>query len=186
MSILIKYTKQAIILLIFIVITGCGIYKKVDARKVPPNVNDRAQKNIQEGRGFRLLDSDKSKGGGDFQFASSNALWRASLDIIDFMPLTSVNYSGGIIITDWYSNDQSSNESIKISIRFLTNEIRSDSLDIKVFNKKCVDSLLNCKISERDSLVQELKKEILKKATIYKEQIQSDKKKRNKSRLYSQ
>ena len=95
MSILIKYTKQAIILLVFIVITGCGIYKKVDARKVPPNVNDRAQKNIQEGRSFRLLDSDKSKGGGDFQFASSNALWRASLDIIDFMPLTSVNYSGG-------------------------------------------------------------------------------------------
>ena len=186
MNILIKYTKQAIILLIFIVITGCGIYKKVDARKVPPNVNDRAQKNIQEGRSFKLFDSDKSKGGGDFQFASSNALWRASLDIIDFMPLTSVNYSGGIIITDWYSNDQSSNESIKISIRFLTNEIRSDSLDIKVFNKKCVDSLLNCKISERDSLVQELKKEILKKATIYKEQIQSDKKKRNKSRLYSQ
>ena len=44
MSILIKYTKQAIILIIFIVITGCGIYKKVDARKVPPNVNDRAQK----------------------------------------------------------------------------------------------------------------------------------------------
>ena len=186
MSILIKYTKQAIILLIFIVITGCGIYKKVDARKVPPNVNDRAQKNIQEGRSFRLLDSDKSKGGGDFQFASSNALWRASLDIIDFMPLTSVNYSGGIIITDWYSTDQSSNESVKISIRFLTNEIRSDSLDIKVFNKKCVDSLLNCKISEQDSLVQELKKEILKKATMYKEQSQNSKKIRNKSRLYSQ
>src|SRR5210317_1772143 len=177
MNILIKYTKQAIILLIFVVITGCGIYKKVDARKVSPNVNDRAQKNIQEGRSFKLFDSDKPRGG-DFQFASSNELWRASLDIIDFMPLASVNYSGGIIITDWYSTDQSSNESVKISIRFLTNEIRSDSLDIKVFNKKCVDSLLNCKISEQDSLVQELKKEILKKATMYKEQIKSDKKKK--------
>jgi hypothetical protein len=40
---------------------------------------------------------------------------------------------GGIIISDWYSNDENSNESVKISIRFLTNEIRSDALDIKVF-----------------------------------------------------
>ena len=185
MNILIKYTKQAIILLIFAVITGCGIYKKVDARKVSPNVNDRVQKNIEEGRSFKLFDSDKPRGG-DFQFASSNELWRASLDVIDFMPLSSVNYSGGIIITDWYTDNTSQNESIKISIRFLTNEIRSDSLDIKVFNKKCKDSLLNCKITEQVSLVQELKKEILKKAALYKEQDQGKKKKRNKSRLYSQ
>jgi len=185
MNILIKYTKQAIILLIFVVITGCGIYKKVDARKVSPNVNDRVQKNIQEGRSFKLFDSDKPRGG-DFQFASSNELWRASLDVIDFMPLSSVNYSGGIIITDWYTDNTSQNESIKISIRFLTNEIRSDSLDIKVFNKKCINSLLNCKITEQVSLVQELKKEILKKAALYKEQDQGKKKKRNKSRFYSQ
>ena len=185
MNILIKYTKQAIILLIFVVITGCGIYKKVDARKVSPNVNDRVNKNIQEGRSFKLFDSDKPRGG-DFQFASSNELWRASLDVIDFMPLSSVNYSGGIIITDWYTDNTSQNESIKISIRFLTNEIRSDSLDIKVFNKKCKDSLLNCKITEQVSLVQELKKEILKKAALYKEQDQGKKKKRNKSRFYSQ
>ena len=177
MSILIKYTKQAIILLIFIVITGCGIYKKVDARKVPPNVNDRAQKNIQEGRSFRLLDSDKSKGGGDFQFASSNALWRASLDIIDFMPLTSVNYSGGIIITDWYSTDQSSNESIKISIRFLSNEIRADALDIKVFNKKCLTQT-NCVISEKSgNITIELKQKILKTAAIYEKEKKNKKKK---------
>ena len=185
MNILIKYTKQAIILLIFVVITGCGIYKKVDARKVSPSVNDRVQKNIEEGRSFKLFESDKPRGG-DFQFASSNELWRASLDVIDFMPLSSVNYSGGIIITDWYTDNTSQNESIKISIRFLTNEIRSDSLDIKVFNKKCKDSLLNCKITEQVSLVQELKKEILKKAALYKEQDQGKKKKRNKSRLYSQ
>ena len=73
------------------------------------------------------------KKGGVFDFASSNELWRASLDVIDFMPLASVNYSGGIIITDWYSENQNPNESIKISIRFLTNEIRSDALDIKIF-----------------------------------------------------
>ena len=83
-----------------------------------------------------------------FDFASSNELWRASLDTIDFMPLATVNYSGGIIITDWYSDEKNTNESIKISIRFLTNEIRSDALDIKIFNKKCVKQFNNCKITE--------------------------------------
>ena len=101
MNNLIKLSKHAMIFLIFLVISGCGIYKKVDARKVPVNVNDRAAKNIEEGRSFKLFDSDNVRGG-NFQFASSNELWKASLDVIDFMPLSSVNYSGGIIITDWY------------------------------------------------------------------------------------
>ena len=109
-------------------------------------------------------------GGNTFDFASSNELWKASLDVIDFMPLASVNYSGGIIITDWYSENQNPNESIKITIRFLTNEVRSDALDIKIFNRKCLDNLLNCKFTQTDGvLVTELKKEILKKAALYKE-----------------
>ena len=86
---------------------------------------------MEEGRGFRLSETFGGKST-TYEFASSNELWRASLDAIDFMPLTSVNYSGGVIITDWYSNDQNSNENVKISIRFLTNEIRSDALDIKI------------------------------------------------------
>ena len=122
------------------------------------------------------MDLGKPKGG-VFDFASSNGLWRASLDVIDFMPLSSVNYSGGIIITDWYSENSNQNESIKISIRFMTNEIRSDALKIKVFNRKCSNNLLNCKISETEGvLVAELKKEILKKATIYKKQDKEKKK----------
>ena len=115
---------------------------------------------------------------GVFDFASSNPMWKASLDIIEFMPLSSVNYSGGIIITDWYSENNTPNESIKISIRFLTNEIRSDALEIKVFNRKCENNLLNCKfIDSSGVLVTELKKEILKKAAIYKKE--EDEKKKN-------
>ena len=137
-----------------------------DARKYDPDPKKRIAKNIEEGRGFKLLDTKKLRGG-VFDFATSNELWRASLDIIDFMPLGSVNYSGGIIITDWYSTDASSNESIKISIRFLSNEIRSDALDIKVFNKKCL-AQSNCVISEKTgSLVSELKEKILKTAALY-------------------
>ena len=139
-----------------------------DARKYPDDPELRVKKNLEEGRGFRLSESISKSSGGVFEFASSNELWRASLDTIDFMPLVSVNYSGGIIITDWYSNDQSSNESIKISIRFLTNEVRADALDIKVFNKKCFTQT-NCVVSQKQgALNNELKIKILKTAAIYK------------------
>ena len=147
---------------------GCnGKLPGADARKFPADPKLRVKKNLEEGRGFRLNDTFKQGSkGGVFEFASSNELWRASLDVIDFMPLASVNYSGGIIITDWYSNEQSQNESIKITIRFLTNEIRSDALNIKIFTRKCKESLINCKyIESNKSLVAELKKEILKRAT---------------------
>ena len=145
---------------------SCG--KGVDARQFPPEPEKRVQKNLEEGRGFRLTEELKKGGGsGNFEFASSNELWRASLDTIDFMPLVSANYSGGIIITDWYTSDSGANESIKISIRFLTNEVRSDAIDIKVFYKKC-SQYENCSISERTGkLVSELKKKILNKAAIY-------------------
>jgi len=141
-----------------------------DARKYDPDPKKRVAKNLEEGRGFRIIDTIKNTGGGVFEFASSNELWRASLDTIDFMPLASVNYSGGIIITDWYSTDQNSNESIKISIRFLTNEIRADGLDIKIFNRVCTTQS-NCTISEKTgTLIPELKSKILKTASIYEKQ----------------
>ena len=149
-------------LIIFLYSCGMG----ADARQFPPDAESRVKKNIEEGRGFRI--SEQNKGGsGNFDFASSNSLWRASLDTIDFMPLASANYSGGIIITDWYSSNTNSSEAIKISIRFLTNEIRSDALDIKVFYKKCASNE-NCKIIEKsENIEKELSKKILTKAAVY-------------------
>ena len=115
---------------------------------------------------MRVNDAFKSPKGGVFAFASSNELWRASLDIIDFMPLTSANYSGGIIITDWYSNEKEQKKSKKITILFLTNEIRCDSLNIKIFTRLCKETLVNCKyIVSKEAIVSELRKEIIKKAT---------------------
>jgi len=150
-----------------------------DARKFPADPEKRIQKNIAEGKSLQMNEIfGNTQGGRVFDFASSNGLWRASLDVIDFMPLSSVNYSGGIIITDWYSENSNQKESIKISIRFMTNELRSDALNIKVFNRKCLDNLLNCKVTETSGvLVAELKKEILKKAAIYQEQDREKKKK---------
>ena len=168
-----KILKIFIILVIpaFILNACNGKLPGADARKYPKDPAKRVQQNLKEGRGFRLNDAVKGfteNKGGVFDFASANELWRASLDTIDFMPLSSVNYSGGVIISDWYSSKKNSKENLKVSIRFLTNEIRSDALDIKVFKRKCDVSLIDCNISEDNGiLVSELKKEILKKAKLY-------------------
>ena len=163
----VKIDKFLTLIFLLIFLNQCGM--GADARKYPPEPSKRVKKNLEEGRGFRLMGGIKSKGG-DFEFASSNPLWKASLDTIDFMPLASANYSGGIIITDWYSSENS-NESIKVSIRFLSNEVRSDALDIKVFYKKCALNE-NCAISEKTGkLVNELNKKILQKAAVYQKQF---------------
>jgi len=138
-----------------------------DARKVSYDPNERVKKNLEEGRGFRMDEAFSKRGSGDFDFATANELWRASLDTIDFMPIATANYSGGILITDWYSDNENLNESIKISIRFLTNEVRSDALSIKIFYKKC-ENIISCKITEQQgNLKKELQMEILKKAAVY-------------------
>jgi hypothetical protein len=157
--------KFSFFFLILFFLTSCGkVWDPADARKVPTNAKDRVAKNIEEGKGFKLLGK---KRGGTFQFASSNPMWRASLDVLDFLPLTNASYSGGVIITDWYSDDslEKKNEAIKISIKFLSNEIRPDAINIKVYKKNC-QAFENCKIiNSESSLNNELKIAILKKAS---------------------
>ena len=175
-----KFSKLSIFLIILISLNGCGnnFFRGADAKKVSPDPRERVKKNLEEGKGFRLNDVVKKGAGrgGNFEFASSNELWRASLDIIEFMPLTSANYSGGIIITDWYSNNTNPNETIKITIRFLSNEIRSDAIDINVFYKKC-DAEYKCVVQKNNKNIEsELRREILKKATKYQKQTKANNK----------
>ena len=165
-----KIKIQISYLILSLFLYSCSGMKGGDARKISPDPRERVKKNLSEGKGFRLSESIGGNKGGNFEFASSNELWRASLDIIDFMPIATANYSGGILITDWYSENENLNESIKISIRFLTNEVRSDALSIKVFYKKC-KTVMNCSISEHGgNLKNELNKKILKKAAVYAKQ----------------
>ena len=165
--------KLFLITIIIFALTSCsqGFFKTGDARKNPPDPKLRVKKNLEEGKGFRIDNMMKGGSGAtNFEFASSNELWRASLDVLDFMPLTSANYSGGIIITDWYSEQGNADESLKITIRFLSNEIRSDAIDVDVFYKKCVTPS-NCSINKQDGqLKKEITKQILAKATIFKKQ----------------
>jgi hypothetical protein len=154
-------------------------YKKVNAKDFPPDPKQRVQKNMEEGRGFRIMDSVNKKGGTSYEFASSNPLWKATLDTLDFMPLVSANYSGGIVVTDWYS-EGSANESIKITVRFLTNEVRSDAINVDVFVKKCTQNFTNCSVNKQnDELRTELMLSILKKAAIYEKQRVEKYKKEN-------
>ena len=168
-----NFQKILPLLLIILFLNACnGKIPGADARKIPYDPNERVKRNLEQGKGFRIDESFSKKGSGTFEFATANELWRASLDTIDFMPIATANYSGGILITDWYSENENQNESIKISIRFLTNEVRSDALDIKIFYKVC-ENVVNCKITQQSgNLKTELTKEILKKAAIYASQTE--------------
>ncbi len=158
--------KISAILFLCLTLSSCGPFKyeRADVKDSPINDADMRKRNIEQGRGFTIPVGKNAGGGGNFSFGNSNELWRATLDILDFTPLSNVDYGGGIIITDWYSSENNLNESIKISIQFLSDEIRADGLLVKIYQKDCV-SQLNCAVEliETD-LNQEIKLAILKKA----------------------
>ena len=171
-----KNSKLILSFFIFIfVFTSCG-NKFGDARKTPTNALERARKNVEEGRGAGIGGILGNRGGTNYEFSSSNPMWRASLEILDFLPLNTVDYSGGMIISDWYS-DLSNNESVKITIRFLSNEVRSDSVKIIVHKKNC-SSNQDCKITLMDNstLVNELRSSIIRKAALLEKENKNKKK----------
>tara|TARA_B100000795_G_C22540425_1_gene338622 strand:- start:85 stop:618 length:534 start_codon:yes stop_codon:yes gene_type:complete len=138
----------------FFFISSCGIYKSgSNSRDTPTSGMERAKKNVSEGRGISIGNVLK-RGKTSYEFSTSNPLWRASLDVLDFMPLSTVDYSGGLIITDWYSDNRDKNEPIKITVRFLSNEVRSDSITVMVHKKKCTNQN-NCSTQLLDSKIKE-------------------------------
>ena len=172
--------KFLIFIIISLFLTSCnGFFKYSPARENPTKGEARAKKNVEEGRGVSLGGLSRGRGSTNYEFSTSNPMWRASLEILDFLPMTTVDYSGGIIISDWYSDNSSGDQdSIKITIRFLSNEIRSDSLKIIIHKKKCntqqtctVDILSNSTIS------QELRTSIIRKASL----LQKDSKNKKKN-----
>ena len=162
---LIKFITLITITLFFL--NSCGLYKRSDIKDNPVNVDKRVQKNIQEGKGFRF--GKGATRGGDFDFASSNPLWRGAVDVLDFVPLTNASYSGGIIITEWFSaenNTENTNRELKLTVRFMSNEIRADAIQVLVFEKSCIQN--SCKTKKiKSKLESELKLAILKKAALF-------------------
>ena len=176
----ITFRKLLIFLIISFFLTSCGgFYKYSPARENPTKGEARAKKNVEEGRGVTLGGLARGRGNTNYEFSTSNPMWRASLEILDFLPMTTVDYSGGIIISDWYSDNSSGNQdSIKITIRFLSNEIRSDSLKIIIHKKKCTtQQTCAVNILSNSTIGQELRTSIIKKASLL--QIDSKNKKKN-------
>ena len=165
-------------IIVFSLLNSCGVWDPADARKIPPNVNERVKRNLEQGQGITLK---KMMGGGEggtsYQFASSNPMWRATLEILDFLPLANVDYSGGIITTDWYNEGTASDESIKITIRFLTNEVRSDGIRIIVHKKRC-NVQQKCTVKKISSTLEhEIRVAILKQAVLFEKEFKKNKKK---------
>ena len=158
-------------------LNGCEAfkYKRSDVKDNPVEAGKRVQKNIAEGKGIRFGNLGGKKGG-VFDFASSNELWRATVEILDFVPLSNASYSGGIIITDWFSGEvENDSRNLKITVKFLSNEIRSDSVKVDVHERIC-NTQNNCKTNlVKSKISNEIKIAILKKAAfLQKNKIQEN------------
>ena len=178
-----KFLKKfAIILLISLFLHSCGggfkLPKPGDARTIPSDGRERARKNLEEGRGVSAGDLFGGQKGTNYEFSTSNPLWRATFDVIDFMPLVTVDYSGGMIITDWYTDSNTTNDSLKFTIRFLSNQIRADSLKIIIHKKTC-KLQENCIITKITSnrLEDTIRSDIIRKAALLDAESKKKKKK---------
>ena len=121
------------------------VFKK---KNIEPNLNKRAENYVEDGGGI-LNKMKGSQGTGNFEFATANVLWRASLKTLDFIPIQSANYSGGVLVTDWYSGSLDSNSSIKIEVRFKSTELSPSSIDVLSYKRTCKN--MNCSTTKLES-----------------------------------
>jgi hypothetical protein len=165
------------ILIILLLFSGCKSSQEqpeFDQKAAEPDPFKRARQAADLGGG--IFNSDRKNQEATVSFATSNALWRATLKSLNFLPLLNADYSGGIIITDWYSENLDSKESIKLTIKFLSNEIRSDSIEIIAHKKNC-ETFDKCKTTLLGkNFSQEIKDSIISNARILK--IEDEKKKK--------
>ena len=180
-----NFTNLISLFIVLLLLNGCGggkFFKRSDVKDNPVNVDERVAKNIEEGRGIRFGKFGGQKGG-VFDFASSNELWRASMEVLDFVSFTNASYSGGILITDWFSGNAETEEDkireLKITVRFLSNEIRADGIKVIIHEKVCSDNTkVDCNINKIKSKIgNEIKLAILKKAALLKQESEKKKKK---------
>tara|TARA_Y100000816_G_C25749931_1_gene394391 strand:+ start:51 stop:602 length:552 start_codon:yes stop_codon:yes gene_type:complete len=178
-----KFKIILFLLSFFLILSSCGageklknIRKPVDLAKTPLDPDERARKNIEEGKGISIGSALGGNRKTNYEFSTSNPMWRASLETLDFLPLATVDYSGGMIITDWYSDTTSDKESIKISLRFLGNDIRGENLKVIVHKKTC-NSNLDCKVNllNKTKIKEELHTAILRKAALLEKEAKKKK-----------
>ena len=136
-------------------VTGEKVLEETDTRKKSREFVDK--------QGGLFGEIGKRSSGTTFEFSTSNVLWRATLKNLDFLPLANADYSGGIIVYDWYSN-KDDKQSIKISVRFLSNELKSSSI-VVAGHKKICDAAGKCFVEKLDNkFTDEIKESVISTA----------------------
>jgi len=178
----IKSTQNLILLLFLLNLSSCGLPKPDWSKKGIVSGKERARENVRQGKGITFGNFGNSET--NFLFASSNPMWRATLETVDFMSLSNVDYAGGLIITDWYSED-SPNEAVKIIVTFLSNEVRSDGLTIDIRKRNCNQNN-QCIIKKIDSdLNFKIKDKILKRAAVLEKELDENIKKKRPKKVFA-
>ncbi len=163
-------------------LTSCGGWNPAPSREIPTGGVERAKKNVKEGKGISLGALGRGETNTNYQFSTSNPMWRAAFDVIDFMPLVTVDYSGGTIITDWYTDKRAPSESLKFTIRFMSSEVRADSIKIIIHRRVCGEKS-NCVVKKISSkLEDEIRTAIVKKAALMERELKNNKTTKGKER----
>ena len=174
---------KIISIFLFLGLIACSSDKKkeeavIGKKDVEFNAQKKSAQFVEKGGGI-FGNFAKNQGGTTYNFGTSNVMWRATLNSLKFMPLQSVDYSGGIISTDWYSSNTSSKEGIKITVRFLSDKISSASMEVIAHKKNCSQDLSNCRITSlNDSFNNEIKEKIMNEAISLNIQDQNNKEKK--------
>ena len=138
----------------------------------------RAEKAVEQGGGiFGNVLRGGNQTGAIPSFANSNVLWKATLKSLEFLPLINADYSGGIIIYDWYSIAEKPKEQIKVTVQFLDNELRTESIKILAHKKIC-ENINKCSNLEIDQqFASSVKESIINSARLLKiEETKKEKK----------
>ena len=167
MKISTKHYFFSFLISLFLILNSCGIYKKVNTRDIPTSGQERAKKNVKEGRGISIAGLGKGLKSTSYEFASSNPMWRASLETLDFLPLSTIDYAGGVIVSDWYQDNSASATALKITVRFLSTEIAATNLKIIVHEKKCnKNQVCTTTLLKQSKIKEELVSSIIRKAAV--------------------
>ena len=148
-------------------LTNCAKVDPVTGEKIliETDPKEKAKKAVEQGGG---IFGNITKGGLGGQavpsFANSNVLWRASLKSLEFLPLVNTDYTGGIIIYDWYAQESNSQEQIKISVRFLSDELRSDSILIIAHKRTCENTNKCSNLKVEQKFIDTIKENIINSA----------------------
>ena len=152
------------IFLLFLI--SCSSSKE-GSEQFEPNVQKRVEAAAKKDGGIILFGGDK-KNSGSIDFSSTNVMWRATLKTLNFLPLVSADYSAGLIVTDWYSEQKLGKEQIKIQVSFLSNDLKSESIVVSSFKRICESNGICTNSSVNESVNKEIKDSIITNARLLK------------------